>query len=229
VGSVAGGLSPEELKNLPIQDVIGPDEEFKEFDAGRWCSRPYWTPHEAASLSLRVHPDMAELVPEWHSFKEEFAERVIVIQRAQELRDLPEKIRPIQFVVWASARGISLADELIGALGDTAKEAEELDRLRQENEALRRDAESMSRTIDELEKENGHLKRENEEPFPTARRSYWTMIAAMSQKHGYAVNKNTRAVSNIVDAAAGLGLSIDPSVVKRHLDEAWTLVSKDRS
>jgi hypothetical protein len=216
--------------DAPIEDVLDPVVEFKPLDAARWCSRPYWTKEEAASISLGVDPEIASSVPDWHDFQDGMAERLIVIGRGQELDELKERIRPTEFVAWASGRGITLADELIAALGDTAKEAEELGRLRQENEALRRDAERMSGTIEELQKENQNLKRQNEDPFATARNSYWKMIAAMSKKrYGYARDKNTQAASKILSDALELGLSIDLSVVKKHLDDASALIPEDKT
>lgn len=187
-------------------------------DFGYWAKVPYWTPDEAAALSLTylprfVNSDTVKPFLETEPEAAEYARRMVLILRAIDINGLKQQFSPAEFIYWAESLGLRLPRQLRtavaavrGAGGASQNEAEE---LRRQNELLKTELQQCRAA--------------NKEPHVRERRSLQTMIAAMSAgRYGFKpISQRNSATSEIVSDIELLGLSLDKDTVLSHLRRAF--------
>jgi hypothetical protein len=111
-------------------------------DFSRWNVVPSWTPQEAVALTLGKDPEVVNsetlrLHLKFSPFREEYSWRLELVQRALDVGDLAEPIRPAGFLRWARTVQLHYPHELelIAPVLNQIEEAqmqssEELDNLK---------------------------------------------------------------------------------------------------
>ena len=94
-------------------------------DFSFWARMAYWHVAETIALSLGKDPRLVneksiEQIYMWETlpFPNEFMKHKDLINRAVEMEDLPEKIRPEEFVEWATKINLDIAVELTNPIED---------------------------------------------------------------------------------------------------------------
>ena len=193
-------------------------------DYSYWSRVAHLTPEEAAALAFGFDPRIVHwnnLEGRDHPFVKIFADRVRVIRRAQEIGELLERIRPVEFIEWAKKKGIDFPSEFESAVqlrgngfrdwqADYAQLVEERDALAAEVQRLREKT-SLSKPLLQSERE-----------------AMLKIIAAMAVKgYSYVADGNSKVPQEITDDAAGIGIAVDVKTVRKYLQVAARFYSKD--
>jgi len=187
-------------------------------DLGFWAKVSYWSPDEAAALSLGYAPafvNSCTLKPYLGASNEadEFVRRLMLVSRAIKAGLLNPLFSPSDFVNWADGIAIPLPKGLrnaVATIGALYKSSEnEADELRQQ----------IARLKEELEQ----CRAANREAHPRERRSLQILVAGMAAGQ-YGFNPaavRSSATTEIVGDVELLGLSIDKDTVLTHLRRAF--------
>lgn len=127
----------QKLDRLEIEDLERLQREWSQRDQERrlanefmdsasaddiqyWARMPYWTAEEATALLLGKNPEWANIdiansvtvIPDSKNYQE----LLLTISRAQEIGNLPERIRPADVLSWARRIGIDCIETLEAAV-----------------------------------------------------------------------------------------------------------------
>lgn len=232
------------------------------------CRKPFWTAEEATfysfglefpedyglsmirqELEIAVHGKNIEgakrprlhilAIPEEYRFLAHILDRLDFIQRAIGINELPEKIKPGQFIRWAERRGIGLPYRLMSGAKDVAIEILDwqdryeavqkfLIQSQEEHQKLQTEAlnenTDLKKTITLLKTHIDSLVNHGDDPRLKNVKAQYSMqimlICMAREKYGW--NKSNEAAAKLIaSATAGVkdgGLST--STIKRHLEDA---------
>jgi len=128
-------------------------------DFRKWARAPFWSDEQCVALTFAKDPDGIDSQDvEDTVCNSPFARHYValheLILEAQRIKDLPERIRPVEFLAWARQRDITMPDELEEAVStnelDIAKLEEECERLEERDRGLRRENQLLRYQLDRL-------------------------------------------------------------------------------
>jgi hypothetical protein len=203
----------------------------------KWAKTPYWSVDECTALALDTDPDRVNLDsikthPRLSHFVQQYELVRNAILEAKSKKELPERIRPIEFLGWGRQH-IDLPAEVEEAVSKNERDIAQLEercaQLEQRYEALRREKQKLQYEVDQLRTVAGPAPNpapKDERPTPTALMkklaSLETMVIAIAKaKYRYDPSKRTSAVKNIVDDINREGMKLDEDTIRDHLKDAW--------
>jgi hypothetical protein len=213
-----------------------PDREELWHDASYvdWARAPFWSADECAALALGKDPgqisgldiDQLYRTAVFGSHLEHVREEILA---AQADKELPERIRPVEFIAWAREKKIRFSDQLEAAVSDNEADVAALQRR---NTNLRHEIQKLRYELDRLRASSLPQLKEpstNEELSKKERRSLDKLILGMAiAKYKWDPNADRHpAAGRIADDlnclerdGVNLGLGLDQDTVLKYLREA---------
>jgi regulator of replication initiation timing len=197
-----------------------------------WAKKPFWSAHEAASLSFCLDPNETEYVVDCEDLPltNHYAMLVDIIERAQAANRLSDPIRPREYLAWALQDGVDIPDGLRDEIEklDTVIDAvvEENKKLKQENDALKDDINSLRYQLHVQRGRFDEMRENLRNPAHTdgqlgakERTSMCKLIYGMStKKYHYDPNKNKQSAAALIETALReAGVSLDQGTILKYL------------
>ena len=191
---------------------------LSEPDVGLWRVMSYWRPEEAVALLLGGDPRwlrsaiVDELIEHTGILDDDgscLLERYVwlldALRRAQEIGDLPEKLRPRAVLSWAKLQRLRIP-ATIECFDGSARENANGDETLLDREV------------------------ESEDLHPRVRRTLYTLVLGMARdKYGYVPGEaGSDTVAKIIDGLANAGLEISDKTVRARLDEGRKLLDEKK-
>lgn len=211
--------------DVPAPELFN-ESVFGSIDVEHWARSEYWTTDEAIALSLGVEPGFLP----FHSIRELFEQPISrafsrcrdLVMRAVATGALAECTPPIEFVIWAQRRDVPFPPELSDKVIRVASKVHGEDVVRR---ALGPASAEQTDTVEdapdalELPKLLGLRERD----------TFLTMLIAMAvEQYGYVPSAGKSDVpSRIVQDVSEIDLSLHVDTVRKKLQEATELLSRD--
>jgi hypothetical protein len=214
--------------------------EIKNADFHEWARKAYWSAEECVALIFRKDPHQcnrqkiedifpADLADSFaQDLADSFAQNYIAaheqILAAQRNKELPERIRPIEFLAWARQYKNDFSYFLVPYLLEKAVSANELDiaQLQDRYEKLRRENQRLRYEMDRLRAAaDAAPTPEPKEVTTRQRSSLLKMVIAMAMaKYGYDRIKRNTAAGDIADEIQAREMELSEDTVRGFLQDA---------
>jgi hypothetical protein len=196
-------------------------------DYRKWARAPYWSAEECVALHFDKEPVAGKGLPRGaHVLETDLMDRLHrEILSAQRNKELPERIRPVEFLDWAKPHW-PVPDDLENAISmhyaDIAKLQDRCEQLEQRHSALSRENQELRYELDRLRAAaDAAPKPEPKEVTPRERSSLLKMVIAMAMtKYGYDPAKRNTAAGDIADEIRERGMELTDDTVRDYLQEA---------
>jgi cell division protein FtsB len=201
--------------------------EYHKPNYREWARVPYWSAEECLFLTFGKNPRAIVMVEKDIAGTSDFARHRDVVHQqilaAQRNKELPERVRPIEFLAWTREHKIDLPDELEKAISanetDIAQLQDQYEKLRRENQELRYE-------VDRLKDSNPPQPKEpstNPEPSTKERTSLDKLILGMAMaKYKWDPNADRHPAAGKIAKDLGL-LELDGVRLDLDLDEGTVL------
>jgi hypothetical protein len=165
-------------------------------DYRKWARAPYWSAEECVALLFKKEPVAGKGLPcgylilDTH-LMDRFHSEILSAQRNKEL---PERIRPVEFIDWSKQHKWSVPDELERAISmhyiDIANLQDRCEQLEQRYLALSRKNQELQYELDRRRAAADAAPKPPKEVTPRERSSLLRMVIAMAMaKYGYEPHK----------------------------------------
>jgi len=219
---------------LRRQDEV--DAEYHKPNYREWARARRWSADECLFLTFGKNPDAIVLVEKDKAGTSHFARHRDAVREqilaAQRNKELPERIRPVEFLAWAREHKIDFPAELEEAVStnelDLAQLQDRYEKLRHENQMLRYELDRLKASSHPQLKESSTRELSKKE-----RNSLNKLILGMAI-HKYKWNPHAArhpAPSNIADDlkllhfdGVDLRLGLDEETVLKYLREAMEVL-----
>lgn len=188
-----------------------------------WCKAAIWRDEEAVALSLGKDPykvslDRVMLEPKDAALSGEFAKRLVLMKRQRAAREFYDLNNPSKFLSWAKEIGLPYPPELDVVLLRGGSQTEWRKRFEVE-------AAAHTQTKQALEEARGKALPVKE------RESLLRMVIGMAMRaYNYdpAAAKNS-AIGDIAEDLRFAGVALDEGTIRKFIQEAKILVSRDKT
>jgi len=193
-----------------------------------WARAPFWSADECAALKLGKDPgqisglDIDQLVrtARFGSTLEHIREEIL---EAQANKELPERIRPVEFLAWAREHDIRVPAKLEQAVADNGYDVAALQnqcqRLRRQNQKLLYELDRLRGGVPASKKD---VSKKKGDLSSKERSSLLKMVIAMAvTKYGYDPKASRNpAAKDIADEIHARGMRLDEDTCRKRLREA---------
>jgi hypothetical protein len=206
--------------------------EIKDADFHEWARKGYWSAEECVALIFRKDPHQCnrqkieDIFPA--DLVEPFAQNYIAaheqILAAQRNKELPERIRPTEFLAWARQYKNDFSYFLVPYLLEKAVSANDLDiaQLQDRYENLRRENQELRYEVERLRNNSPSPEKEVKEVSPRERISMYKLIVGMAMDgYGWVPTAARSPVPKEISVCLkDKGLHLDEDTVHKYLHEA---------